>query len=348
MNPQEIVTKALGFAILLVLLIGFFGGVSGIFGGPITVTNALGIADGSATFGHENVTNLQTQQTLGTEVKFEGNGAVEGPSGDDVSGDWAVCTWAKPDDTDANMTVAVVDGEHHIQYHGNRSTPQWVGLYYDPGEREDYDVSVAATDTANRTHLCFQEQDDNITLYANGTASPSVNTTGAYSLTVARYNLSDLNGSVDETRVYNASTNASQRTSLRDHPSRPLPALTPTARLMYDARSGPVSAFPIYFAGSDATVTNAQLQPGVSGDTLQEGTDYTTSNPGLAFPKLSVVDGGDLDGAPVVFVTYDSTDNGFTGTFNAMWNGLTQVPQFVALGFVLLGGVVAMQLMRDF
>lgn len=348
MNADTIVTKALGFSILLIVLIGFIGGVGGIFGGPINVDSALNIADGADRFAHENVTALQTQQTLGTELQFAGDGAFEGDINAELSGDWAVCTWVQPDDTDANMTVVAVSGEQQIQYHGNRSTPQWVGMYYDPAERESYDVSVTAADTANRTHLCFEQSGGAITLRANGTASSTVNTTGDYTLTDGRYNISDLNGSVDETRVYNTSLDTSQRTALRDQPSRPLDGVTPVARVMYDARSGPVSALPLYFSGTTGTVTNAQLQPGVGGDTLQEGTDYTLSNPALGRPVLSVVDGGDLDGAPVVFVSYGSEDNGFTGTFDAMWTSLTQVPQFVALGFVLLGGIVAMRLMEDF
>jgi len=337
---EEFVDRLLGVGIFVVIFIVLFSAVGGIVATDVHVDGSLNIVDGQERFAYEPVNNLTTEQTLGTQLNFDGTGAIEGQT-DDLGGNWSVCTWARPDDTDANMTVISVQGEQTIQYLGNQTTPQWVGRYWDAGERETYDVAVDATATGTRTHVCFQQTTNDITLYANASASPTVTTTGSHTLTDAQYNISAFNGSVEETRIYNASLDSADRTTLRDHPSRPLGTPTPVARIMYDVRSGPVTSIPMYFTGTSATVTNADIEPGVGGDDLTEGTDYRVDNLQLGNPKLIALDGGDLDGAPVVFISYDSQTSMLEGAFMNAWQLLKYVVIFFVLGILASAGYFA-------
>jgi len=342
----DLMDKLFALGLLAVILALLFGVVGGIIATNTTVETQLDITSGAATFSNENVTDPQPQQTLGTALAFDGSGSLDGTANISVYGDWEVCTWATVHDPTQNMTILSVDGEQTLQYMGNRTTPHWVGRYWDAGEREDYDVAVAATDPENRTHLCFQQQNQNITLLENTTASPTVETNGTHTLTDARYNVSALNGSVDETRVYNQSLNASYRADLRAYPSRPLDGVAPAMRVMFDARSGPISSLPIYFTDASASVTGGQLVSGVGGDTLQAGTDYQITDPGFSNPRFHVLGGGDLVGAPVVFVTYGSHSLMLNGQFLGAWQVLQSVIVFLALGILGAAGYFAREMLN--
>lgn len=340
-SSNDLVEKVLAVGFAAVVLAGLFTGASGVIKTDASAEEALSIADGSDTFEYDNVTSLQTQQTLGTELEFDGSGGLEGSVDGSVSGNWTLCTWAQPHATGSNMTLLTIDGARTIQYLGNQSTPKWVGRVWDAGERESYDVAVNATETGTRTHLCLQQTGQNLSIRANGTQSPVVTTTGTYTLTDARYNLSSWDGTIDETRDYNVSLDSADRAEIRTYPSRPLPDISPRVRVMYDARSGPVTSMPMYFTSGAAAVDSATLVSGVGGDTLTAGSDYRITNPPLSTPRLEVLDGGNLDGAPVVFVSYDTRALILQGDFLQAWYLLQRVIVFLALGVLAAAGYFA-------
>jgi hypothetical protein len=76
---------------------------------------------------------------------------------------------------------------------------------------------------------------------------------------------------------------------------------------MYDAY-GSLDSIPVYLAGGSLDGTAATKAAGLDGQGAVEGTDWS-----LATDTLSLLTGGTLEGAPVVFVTWLSGTGGVVG-----------------------------------
>lgn len=219
---------------------------------------------------------------------------------------WSLSTWARLQTTGESQAVASLDGRVVIQY--NQSTQQWVGWYYDDGSGYSYDVRVAApnqpgnlslvTVTANASHL---------TIYRNTTQGSTANISTA-SVAPLNTSVSNLNGTIDEMRVFADATNDSEQSDLYSSPVAPRPERNRTGRIMYDEGSGTTSAF--YFTSTSVELSNADWVQGLAGNELTEGTDYELDT---ASGGVTALAGGRIDGAPVVWIDYRFRPLNFVG-----------------------------------
>lgn len=344
MNQYAEGAKIIGAVVIMLTIISLaLGPLLGVAGTPVVDSVLLENNRGSlAPPADENIT---VEQSLGTKLEFDGspNAALDAQTNAEFAGDMEVCTWVTVANasTGSNMTVVALD-DAKIQYLGNASSPQWVGVLWDPGERVTYDANVSATSPTTPTHVCVRESGTYLEINANGTDGDAVPMDGAHTLTHAQYNISTLNGSVEETRGYNESLSVSERTALRNEPTAPLDTATPRVRVMYDSRatlgSSP-SSFPVYFAGTDASVTGGTLVAGYDGQTTSAGDDYRLTDFG---GTLIAVNGGTLDGAPVAFVEYEGSDGPFAVVLSTLGTTFASVIGLLAVGLLVVAATRVM------
>ena len=255
---------------------------------------------------------------------------------------WSVSTWARVNAsaTSDTMTAVSANGRVLIQYNG--STSEWVGWYYDDGTGNSYRLSGSApnqpgnlslvTVTSNATH---------VVLYRN-TTQLDVRDISTSSVEDAELNASNWHGTLDETRVFDDYTNASEQSDLHSNPVAPRPDRTRTARLTFDEGSGSTTA--IYFTGTVATLSNHTWVDGLEGHELTDGVDYTLNQDS---GTITALDGGRIDGAPVVWVTYryeGLNDVGvvarnMNGAFELFGTSVLVIPATAVLA-TLIGGLV--------
>lgn len=327
----------LGIALVIAILNPFFGGLASQSGGERVVGEARFGTTDTAKLRPPVDTNLAVQQSLGTKIAFGGDGSFTASVDSDVDETYAYCTWASLNAaaTGHNETIAVWDGEQHLQYAGNRTHPHYVGTWYDPGARVTYDVAVnaSAISVTSPTHLCLEHDGDTLTLSANATNSNSVATDGSHTVTDGGVTgFSGLDGTVEETRLYDATLSTTERAALRDHPTAPVPTPpTRVARVMYDSYHAVGSSMPdlpVYFTSSSGTVDGGSVVEGFAGQPT-DGDDYNLENGGF---RLVATDGGTLDGAPVAFVQYDAVASGFARVYARV-----QTVGATALGIIVVG-----------
>lgn len=274
---------------------------------PIT-TNARfdGGNDGELNPAARNITS--TTDTLGTKLSLDGN---DSQLSADISspgpGDAELCTMTTIRNTGENATIATAGGELTLEYHGNRSTPQWVGSRYDPGDRDAADTTTGVSDAANQTHLCVRQTGDTLTLAVD--ASDQSSATMGSGLDTSLANTSALDGTVEETRSFSEALSSSQRSTLQSTPTAPVDTGNTTARLYYDDRGQvgqSVSGFPIYYEQTTATVTNGTLVAGAGGRGATTD-DLSRSVSGRSVDRVS---GSNLQNQPVAYLSYQSAGVG--------------------------------------
>lgn len=301
-----IVAVSIGIAILNPVFGALFTASEDINGGTTETGVLLDNDVGDLAAPYVGVENLSVEQTLGTAAKLDGN------PGDAITAtnlDLAVdphrittCTWVAVDAgaTTQKATIVQTDSTLTIQYNGTAGT--YEAVLYDAIERETYVADIAATNPDALTHVCAQHNGSTLTVARNASATTTVQTTSANAVTDAATDYGALNGTLEETRVFNASLSTAQRQALIDNPARDLPGVDRTARIMYDTRaSGTFDDVPVYTYGGNQVLADsaASIVAGFSGDTVTSS-DYTVWN-----NDITATDGGVLDGAPVVFVDFD-------------------------------------------
>lgn len=257
---------------------------------------------------------------------------------------WSVSTWARVDSGAAGETMTAISANGRVLIQYNGTSGEWVGWYYDDGTGNSYRLAGAApnqpqnlslvTLTANGTH---------VTLYRNTTQLDTQSVTTA-AVESAELNATGWNGVLDEARVFDDATNASEQATLHANPVAPRPARNRTARLMFDEGSGKTTA--IYFTPTVADLSNTTwVASGLPGHTLDEGTDYEIDADSGTITALA---GGRIDGAPVVWIDirYKSLNAvgevgaAISGAFGLFGASVLVVPAVAVLA-VLVGSLVA-------
>lgn len=282
--------------------------------------------------------------STGYAVEFTGasDSYLESDQQVDIGDDsWTVSTWARVDDGAKNnlMTAVSADGRVLIQYLNGT----WSAWYYDEADRNSWRANVSAPDqpgnlslvtaTSNGTHLW---------IYANTTRGDTVNITGS-SIEDATLNSTNWDGSLDETRTFDDETNDSEQSTHYNNPVAPRDERNRTARITYDEGSGQSTA--IYFTGVSASLSNfSWVSTGLPGNRLSEGTDYQLSE---ADGTITAIDGGLIDGAPVVWIDYryqpisnvGQVSEALQGAFDLFSNVPLIIPAVAVLS-VLIGGII--------
>jgi hypothetical protein len=216
-----------------------------------------------------------------------------------------------------------VDSRTILAYNGSAS--EWACWSYDDASGETHRVAVSASTPTSFTNLQCERDSTALTLRVNDTTTASVQTDSA-NATVQTLQTTPLNGSVDETRVFNGTLTSSEQTALYNAPTAPLESAPRQSRIMYDSY-GSLDSIPVYLAGGSLDGASATKAAGLRGQGAAEGSDWSISG-----DVLSVLAGGTLEGAPVVFVSWLFGDGGvisitaLTGGFGAMLRLAALVP----------------------
>jgi len=239
--------------------------------------------------------------------------------------------WVNQSATNRNMTVlALGDPNVLVRYDGNRSSAVWRLVYV--GVTSTNETTVSAPSPTDATQLFIGRSSNTLWINrdnsANATITVSDDSTGQTNLTTAK----NLDGRLDETRMFDTRLNSSQRQSLVDDPITPLPGTDRTARIMYDERV--VSPVNVFFADGDATVSNATIADGFAGSTLTESSLMTTGDYDWRpkGPEFRLRSGSDVAGAPAVYANYTLV----AGGENPVLNGIASALQLSAVLPILL------------
>lgn len=311
MDPSKVIGAIVMIAMSILVLAFLFSIVTNLLGAGLDFQEDVELVSNNGTLDEDNTQNRTVQQSLGTQAQFDGSGSLSTSNDLELGPAATVCTWARPVATGENMTVLTWDGEYRFQYHGDRGSPVWVGYYYNMSSRTSTDVTVPANETGTPTMLCLEKSGDALNLSANVTRTATENTTTETAADSHIFNISSWNGTVEETRIYNRSLNASDENSIYTDPTTALKTDPADARVMYDKfGTGSVSTIPLYRDGAPGPFVGSvsggvSIVSGFAGVSVSDGVDYSISG-----TTITALGGGALENAPVVFVSGDSGSGG--------------------------------------
>ena len=289
--------------------------------------------------GVDDDADVEVLATTGEGLYIDGDGHVDAPAGGQVTdGHWSVTATGWLDyDANQNATYTVTGAESAevlVQYHQG----QWSAIYYDDSG-DSAQALVDATDPNELTTLVVTWDDtaEELTLSVDDDRTDTATLTAD---TPDRSVANDWHGILDEVRYIDRALSGSETSTYHDDPINPLASADHNLRLMFDEGEGDTTR--AFYAGDsvDAQLVNADWKPGVDDPGLVEGTDFTISTDPLT---VSIVEGGYLDGAPIVYISTGAS--GFASLmFSVMQTGAS------ALGLLVVGILVfaASAVLREF
>jgi len=177
-------------------------------------------------------------------------------------------------------------------------------------------ASIPAPDPYNRTQIGVAANETHLVVYRN-TADVMTLSLASGGATVPEAD--NWYGTVEETRLFDDRLSHDKINATYDHPTRPVQGGDELARVMYDMWPSEATV-DIYWSRSSMQRTNTSVVEGFEGEPVSRGSDLLGND--YSFDQdtntISVHDGGVLDEAPVVFVSYDANVegalSGVTGT----------------------------------
>ena len=335
--------KVIGFsiiaiAVMVVVLNAVFG--IGAMTAQSSTSGTFAVSGAAAQLSGYNISDVSVNQSLGYAARLDGtqDSHVSGSSDVELEGNWTVSTYVRADDLSQTQTVVSVGSEQMILYNG--STNEYVGVWYDSDTGDTYTVREVANTPEDLTHVALvrnQSDPATLSLYENNsdvatTSSPTTTTFAA----------GNLDGDLDETRTFNRSLNAQQRQQLVDRPTAPLPGTERTSRVMYDSYSANPTSYPAFFVGGSVSAANVQRVDGFDGEPTVAGTDYRRFG-----DSISVLSGGSLEGAPVLYASYGMTTGPFVGLLNALETTGGAALSLLVVGLLLFAGTRVMDVFDD-
>lgn len=314
-NPVNAIVAALVIAIALVvggLLVGDVAQTtSGGNPGAETVSEPVLLADAGqqVTIGDLEGVDETVVNSRGNAINFTGANDSYAETTQSVDygtvGNWSVTTGARVDSsaTGQNMTVVSVSGDVLIQYNATRGN--WTAYYYDRASRQSWRADVnAPSPSANFTVVTATANETHFWIYANSTRGDVVNITGENTAQYGTY--ANFDGRVDETNTFNDTTNSSEQAAFVSDPIGPRPNRDRTSRLMYDRPTRQTQL--MFFAPANIVVSNVTGATGFPGSEMQSTADFPFVSADYRWqvdgPAITPLAGGELDGAPVAYVTY--------------------------------------------
>lgn len=262
-------------------------------------------------------TDETVYNSLGKAVVIAGtdDSYVQSDGSIDFSTDanWTVSVWASkspdaPTGQQASRRAVVSLNGRLIIYH-QPSLGQWSAWYYNEGSTNSYIVNVSTGGgqgalqniqvLANGTHL---------KIYRNNSIGEVENIT-VENIEDAPVASSNWWGRLEELRTFDDALDNSQRQQLVDSPVDPLASANRTSRVMFDQAEKSTQL--IFFTSASLTQSNVTFDDGHPGSVMDGQstlnditgtTDYVWDPDG---PRIYTVSGGELDGAPVAYVTFE-------------------------------------------
>lgn len=327
-NPRDVVGSAVGLMALLLIGVVLLGTVFGF--GTTTLgtaptgnqTDAVAVSSGSGTIEAGSQVSVEevfaVKTSLNDSVRLTGanDSNVSIDSSADLGHDFSVCTWATADSSvvSNNETRLLLGLQEAILWY-NGTDDVWRGYYYNTSSRNSFRTNVSAPSPGTPTLVCLNHGGQTLNVTANTSIGANV-TTGSSNTAAYPANVSNWNGTVEETRLYGAGPlNDTQRTEWVGEPVLALQGASPSTRVTYDTRAGTLpSSFEVFFASGSATPSNATLATGQSGPGIAEGSDYSVSG-----GTISILAGGALDtDGEVLYTEFGSVASDWSGTLTSM------------------------------
>jgi len=255
---------------------------------------------------------LTVEQSLGDAARLDGtqDSYISGPVEANVSGDAEVTTWVRVNNTPGTQLV-YADTERLLLYRG--STNEWVAAYYNATDGQTWTVTELANDPTTWTHVTVAHNDSDLTIYENNTDTSTTTLTDGNAITGNVTADSNLDGSLDETRVFDRVLTSTERQQLIDQPTAPLTGAERSSRIMYDTFADTPSSYPAFITGGSLNTVGVSKIAGFDGATVTES-DWSRSV--LTLSSFS----GPLAGAPGVYASYQSYSGAFAG-LTALFTG---------------------------
>jgi hypothetical protein len=332
----EAVLVVVIFGAILYVGLGAWGsiaaGIDASSGGALeSYADSQLVSGGTVTLSGANISDAEVKQSLNDSAALDGSGAITGTLGDDVADNRTVSTWARVNNSTGVRQIVSVDSRTILVY--NASTSEWACWSYDDASGETHRVAVADATPEGWTNLQCERAAGSLTLRVNDTSSATVQTDSA-NTTAETLQTTPLNGTVDETRVFNGTLTSSEQTALYSSPTAPLESADRQSRVMYDSYGG-LDSIPVYFAGGSLDGTAASKGVGLQGQAAVEGTDWAISS-----DTISLLAGGTLAGAPVIFVSWLAGGGGvvlpgFTAGLSAAVGVFALIPTVIGVVIII-------------
>lgn len=327
-TAQLIAGALVAIAIFALILSAIFGFAPGIFADETRFEPAP--AEFETVVNDDRPADLTVSLSDEREAVFGSNVSyIEDPTPDRVwQDDWAVATTVR-EPTDA----AINPQAYYSLYAGDNETVHvlyengtWTARYNRGGQSAVAQTPVSQ-DPIEHTPIVATWDDaaGELTLYVGGEQRDTAALTDEK---VPRGAAISWHGGIDEVRTYNATLDEAAASAYAAEPVQPIQPADAEARLMFNEDE---ETF-VYYSGGDAEIVgDVGFGAGVAQPTLQEGTDYElTSSP----TEFRAVEGGFVDGAPVVFLSW--SDGPFAGVFHSVQDIGISAFSLLIVGLVVL------------
>jgi len=269
--------------------------------------------------------NLSVAATSGQALRLDG-GYVPAPADvtiDDNNGGTLMATAAL--DSGANQSaayhVAGADGDLVLRFDDG----QWLAIY---ANQTTTTASAPASSATDYTTLSarWDGASDELTLFVDGSAA---NTT-SIGTTEQRQVANNLDGRIEEVRIFDSALGNSPITTYHGDPINSLNGQTHETRLLFDEGEG--SSTLAFYQGAQADIVGPHSwTTGVEqGQTPQAGTDFEVSG-----NSIRVVSGGYLDGQPKLYLSFES--GFFGGLVATIFNVGPAALQLIVVGVLVMG-----------
>lgn len=339
-SAKTIGSVAVSAALIALVMSSFFAAAGG--GTTEFRETAVAFDGGQAELPGINETGVTANQSLGTAAQLDGSADsyVSSTGGAETTGNYTLSTRVRVRNVSTTETQIVYSDDQRLLLY-NGSSDQWVGVWYEASTGRTWTVSQLASAPGNWTTVQLMLDAGSLELIEDNTLS-STTATNDGNTTSATFSGENLNGTIEETRVFDRPLTNSERQTLVDTPTAPLPNTERAYRVMYDAYSVP-SAFPAFFAPGNADVGDIQLVSGASEQPTERGTDWR-----LDGGTVVALAGGSLDGAPVVYVQYTAEFGGLVETLHSLQTVMSGGLNLLALGAVVAAAAYLLTLYDEF
>jgi hypothetical protein len=206
------------------------------------------------------------------------------------------------------MTAISADGRVLVTYNGSQS--QWQAWHYNEGAAPSHivNVSTSGNEVGNFTNIIVWSNQTHLSIYRNGTQGQIKNIT-TDNITSAPVDAQNWDGRLEEVRTFDRALDSTNRTAIVNNPVEQQPNFSTTSRIMFDQPDKSTQL--ILYADADLQQSNVSfsagfaeqvMQPKTLSNDLAGTTDYNWQTDG---PRLAPTAGGELDGAPVAYASYD-------------------------------------------
>lgn len=253
--------------------------------------------------------NVDVTATTGNALAFDGNTTIHSNAPQNLTqGSWTVC--ASPElNTSANQNAtydifAYQNESLLIQYDAG----SW-SAYYNNTTHSANATIPAPNPSSGLTQVCsrYNHTSNELTIVREQTySSPQPLTPG---ITPRNVSL-NWTGRIDEIKTHNTAVANQTINEYADDPIRPQPGTNRSSRFMLDEGQG--STTNVYFADTDATITNPAWTSGIPAAVIPEDPLLGPRNYVLQSSPFSIrlASGGYLEGAPVVYVSWNGNPLG--------------------------------------